>query len=145
MQEFTDRSTVSRPQWNNQANLPGKERKMPDERQRFLIRYARGFAPFIVARASGAWLETNEIALRIAKMHTGRFEVVGLTRSWHGLQAGTGSLHLAGGHSGYGPLMPGSLTLPAPSAHPCPIRHCNGTCDWSRLAAGFDLRAPQAG
>ena len=187
---------------------------MPDERQRFLIRYARGFAPFIVACASGAWLETedgqrildftsgqicstighnhariveavqqsldkvihlnswmlsqpvlelaerlvsllpaslnkvilvntggeaNEIALRIAKMHTGRFEVVGLTRSWHGLQAGTASLNLAGGHSGYGPLMPGSLTLPAPYAYRCPIRHCNGTCDCSCLDAGFDL------
>src|SRR5437868_6896260 len=214
MQEFTDRSTVSCPQWNNQANLPGKERKMPDERQRFLIRYARGFAPFIVARASGAWLETedgqrildftsgqicstighnhpriveavqqsldevihlnswmlsqpvlelaerlvsllpaslnkvilvntggeaNEIALRIAKMHTGRFEVVGLTRSWHGLQAGTASLNLAGGHAGYGPLMPGSLTLPAPYAYRCPIRHCNGACDCSCLEAGFNL------
>src|SRR5438270_4724334 len=188
MQEFTDRSTVSRPQWNNQANLPGKERKMPDERQRFLIRYARGFAPFIVARASGAWLETedgqrildftsgqicstighnhariveavqqsldevihlnswmlsqpvlelaerlvsllpaslnkvilvntggeaNEIALRIAKMHTGRFEVVGLTRSWHGLQAGTASLKLGVGISGDDLHKPGVAARPA--------------------------------
>jgi 2,2-dialkylglycine decarboxylase (pyruvate) len=187
---------------------------MSDERERFLIRYSRGFAPFIVARASGAWLETtdgqrildftsgqicstighnhpriveavqqcldevihlnswmlsqpvlelaerlvslvpaslnkvilvntggeaNEIALRIAKMHTGRFEIVGLTRSWHGLQAGTASLNLAGGHAGYGPAMPGSLTLPAPYAYRCPIRHCNGTCDCSCLDAGFDL------
>src|SRR6266496_2276305 len=192
----------------------GKGRNMSDERQRFLIRYSRGFAPFIVARASGAWLETtdgqrildftsgqicatighnhpriveavqqsldevihlnswmlsqpvlelaerlvsllpaslnkvilvntggeaNEIALRIAKMHTGQFEIVGLTRSWHGLQAGTASLNLAGGHAGYGPLMPGSLTLPAPYAYRCPIRHCNGNCDCSCLEAGFDL------
>ena len=187
---------------------------MSDEREGFLIRYSRGFAPFIVARASGAWLETtdgqrildftsgqicstighnhpriveavqqslesvihlnswmlsepvlelaerlaslvpaslhkiilvntggeaNEIALRIAKMHTGRFEVVGLTRSWHGLQAGTASLNLAGGHAGYGPAMPGSLTLPAPYAYRCPIRHCNGSCDCSCLDAGFDM------
>ncbi len=187
---------------------------MSDKRQRFLIRYSRGFAPFTVTRASGAWLETtdgqrildftsgqicatighnhpriveavqqsldevihlnswmlsepvlelterlvslvpaslnkvilvntggeaNEIALRIAKMHTGHFEIVGLTRSWHGLQAGTASLNLAGGHAGYGPLMPGSLTLPAPYAYRCPIRHCNGSCDSSCLEAGFDL------
>ncbi len=187
---------------------------MSDERERFLLRYSRGFAPFIVARASGAWLETtdgqrildftsgqicstighnhpriveavqqsletvihlnswmlsqpvlelaerlvrlvpaslnrvilvntgaeaNEIALRIAKMHTGRFEIVGLTRSWHGLQAGTASLNLAGGHAGYGPAMPGSLTLPAPYAYRCPIRHCNGSCDCTCLDAGFDL------
>jgi len=83
--------------------------------------------------------EANEVALRLAKMHTGRFEVVGLTRSWHGLQAGVASLNLAAGHSGYGPLMPGSLTLPAPYAYRCPIRHCNGTCDCSCLEAGFDL------
>lgn len=83
--------------------------------------------------------EANEVALRLAKMHSGRFEVVGLTRSWHGLQAGAASLNLAAGHAGYGPLMPGSLTLPAPYAYRCPIRHCNGTCDCSCLEAGFDL------
>src|SRR5436305_2742033 len=187
---------------------------MSDERQRFLIRYSCGFAPFMVARATGAWLETtdgqsildftsgqicatighnhpriveavqrsldevihlnswmlsepvlelterlvslvpaslnkvilvntggeaNEIALRIAKMHTGHFEIVGLTRSWHGLQAGTASLNLAGGHAGYGSLMPGSLTLPAPYAYRCPIPHCNCTCDCFCLEDGFDL------
>ena len=83
--------------------------------------------------------EANEIALRLAKMYTGRFEIVGLTRSWHGLQAGVASLNLAAGHAGYGPLMPGSLTLPAPYAYRCPIRHCNGNCDCSCLEAGFDL------
>ena len=187
---------------------------MYDERERFLIRYSHNFASFIVARASGAWLETtdgrrildftsgqicstighnhpqivaaiqqsldevihlnswmlsepvlalaerlvglvpaslnkvilvntggeaNEIALRLAKMYTGRFEMVGLTRSWHGLQAGAASLNLAAGHAGYGPSMPGSLTLPAPYAYRCPIRHCNGNCDCSCLEAGFDL------
>lgn len=187
---------------------------MHDQRERFLIRYSRDFAPFTVARASGAWLETtdgqrvldftsgqicstighnhprivdavqqslenvihlnswmlsepvlalaerlvglvppslnkvvlvntggeaNEVALRLAKMHTGRFEIVGLTRSWHGLQAGTASLNLAGGHAGYGPMMPGSLTIPAPYAYRCPIRHCNGSCDCSCLEAGFGV------
>ena len=33
---------------------------MPDERERFLIRYAGGFAPFTVARAEGAWVETTD-------------------------------------------------------------------------------------
>src|SRR6266487_6587283 len=83
--------------------------------------------------------EANEIALRLAKMYTGRFEIVGLTRSWHGLQAGVASLNLAGGHAGYGPLMPGTLALPAPYAYRCPIRHCTGTCDCSCLEAGFAM------
>src|SRR6266851_630509 len=83
--------------------------------------------------------EANEIALRLAKMYTGRFEIVGLTRSWHGLQAGVASLNLAAGHAGYGPMMPGTLTLPAPYAYRCPIRHCNGACDCSCLEAGFEV------
>src|SRR5207302_10140651 len=33
---------------------------MHDQRERFLIRYSRDFAPFTVARASGAWIETTE-------------------------------------------------------------------------------------
>ena len=187
---------------------------MHDQRERFLIRYSRDFAPFTVARASGSWLETtdgqrvldftsgqicstighnhprivaavqqsldnvihlnswmlsepvlalaerlvrvvppslnkvvlvntggeaNEVALRLAKMYTGRFEIVGLTRSWHGLQAGVASLNLSAGHAGYGPMMPGSLTLPAPYAYRCPIRHCQGSCDCSCLEAGFEV------
>src|SRR3954467_8313423 len=33
---------------------------MPDDRERYLIRYAGGFAPLTVARAEGAWLETTD-------------------------------------------------------------------------------------
>lgn len=85
--------------------------------------------------------EANEIALRMAKMGTGRFEVVGLTKSWHGLQAGVASLNLAGGHAGYGPMMPGAFALPAPYAYRCPIRHCDPEvgCDCTCLQAGFEM------
>jgi 2,2-dialkylglycine decarboxylase (pyruvate) len=31
-----------------------------DPRERFLIRYAGGFAPFLVTRAEGAWVETAD-------------------------------------------------------------------------------------
>ena len=71
-------------------------------------------------------------------------EIVGLTRSWHGLQAGVASLNLAGGHAGYGPLLPGTFALPAPYAYRCPIRHCKGACDCSCLEAGFDLLDQQS-
>jgi 2,2-dialkylglycine decarboxylase (pyruvate) len=33
---------------------------VPDQRQRFLIAYAGTFAPFTVARAEGAWVETTD-------------------------------------------------------------------------------------
>lgn len=83
--------------------------------------------------------EANEAAIRMAKLASGRFELVGLTRAWHGLQAGVAALNLAGGHAGYGPHVPGALTLPAPYAYRCPIRHCDGSCDCTCLEVGFDL------
>ena len=83
--------------------------------------------------------EANEVAVKLAKLATGRFEVVGLARSFHGLLAGSGSITYSMGHTGYGPLVPGSLALPAPYAYRCPIRHCDGTCDCTCLEAGFDL------
>ena len=187
---------------------------MHDERERYLIRYVGGFAPFTVARAEGAWLETtdgrrildftsgqicstlghnhpriaaairraldetihlnswmlsepvlalgarlanllpapldrvmllstgsesNEVALKLAKMHTGRFEMVGLTRSFHGLLAGIASVNYSMAHAGYGPLLPGSLALPAPYAYRCPVRHCDRVCDCTCLEVGFEL------
>jgi 2,2-dialkylglycine decarboxylase (pyruvate) len=83
--------------------------------------------------------ESNEVAVKLAKLATGRFEVVGLTRSFHGLLAGTSSVTFSMGHAGYGPLVPGALALPAPYAYRCPIRHCDGTCDCTCLEAGFEL------
>jgi 2,2-dialkylglycine decarboxylase (pyruvate) len=185
-----------------------------DPRERYLIRYAGGFAPFVASRAEGAWVETtdgrrvldftsgqicstlghnhprigaavrgaleevvhlnswmlsepvlalaerlaslfpdgldkvillntgseaNEVALKLAKMHTGRFEVVGLARSFHGLLAGISSVNFSMAHAGYGPLLPGAFVLPAPYAYRCPIRHCDGACDCTCLEAGFEL------
>jgi len=83
--------------------------------------------------------ESNEVAVKLAKLATGRFEVVGLTRSFHGLLAGTSSVTFSMGHAGYGPLVPGAHALPAPYAYRCPVRHCDGTCDCTCLEAGFDL------
>ena len=79
--------------------------------------------------------EAIEIAVRMAKLYTGQFEVASLTRSWHGLTGGAAALTLSGGRRGYGPSMPGSFALPAPYAYRCPIKHCDNSC----LEAGFDL------
>ncbi len=187
---------------------------MQDPRERFLIRYAGGFAPLVVERAEGAWLETtdgrrildftsgqicstlghghprivaalretldsvvhlnswmlsepvlalaerlaalfpepldkvillntgseaNEVALKLAKLRTGRFEVAGLTRSFHGLLTGIASVNFSMAHAGYGPLLPGSYAIPAPYAYCCPVRHCDGRCDCTCLDVGFEL------
>ena len=199
------------------AGVLARRERLPsvsDLRERFLIRYAGGFAPFLVTRASGAWVETadgrkvldftsgqicstlghnhpriaeavretldrvihlnswmlsepvlalaerltslfpppldkvillntgseaNEVALKLAKMHTGRFEVAGLARSFHGLLGGISSVNFSMAHAGYGPLLPGALLLPAPYAYRCPVRHCDGACDCTCLEAGFEL------
>ena len=184
-----------------------------DEREKYLIRYAGDFAPFVVERAEGAWVtttegqrvldftsgqisstlghnhpriveavqrslnevihlnswmvnedvlelarrlaellpeplvrsmllnvgsETNEVAFRLAKAYTGKFEMVGLTRGYHGLLAGTNSVTFSMGHKGYGPHMPGSFAIPAPYEYRCPIRHCENACDKLCLDVGFE-------
>ena len=83
--------------------------------------------------------EANEVALKLAKLHSGRFEVVGLTRSFHGLLAGIASVNFSMAHAGYGPLLPGSFAVPAPYAYRCPVRHCDGACDCTCLEVGFEL------
>jgi 2,2-dialkylglycine decarboxylase (pyruvate) len=83
--------------------------------------------------------EANEAALRMAKLHKERHEIVGLTGSWHGMTAGAASSTYVAAHQGYGPQMPGSLAIPAPNAYRCPIRHCQGQCDSTCLDVGFDM------
>jgi 2,2-dialkylglycine decarboxylase (pyruvate) len=83
--------------------------------------------------------ESVEVAVRMAKLSTGRFEVASLTRSWHGLTGGVAALTLAAGRRGYGPTLPGSFALPAPYAYRCPVRACDCDCDCTCLEAGFDL------
>jgi 2,2-dialkylglycine decarboxylase (pyruvate) len=83
--------------------------------------------------------ESNEVAIRMAKLTTGGFEVVGFTGSWHGMTAGSQSHTYSHTRKGYGPVMPGSLAVPAPYAYRCPIRHCEGICDNTCLEVGMDL------
>ncbi|MQA97613.1 MAG: aminotransferase class III-fold pyridoxal phosphate-dependent enzyme [Streptosporangiales bacterium] len=190
-----------------------------DPRASSLIRYSGDFAPDVVARASGSWLETTdgrrvldftsgqicatighghpriaaavrdaldtavhlnsrllsppvleladrltglapggldrvmflstggestEAAVRMAKLATGGFEVLAITRSWHGMTSGAQALTFAAGRRGHGPGAPGVYALPAPYAYRCPIRHCRDACDMACLEVGFDLYDQQS-
>ena len=66
--------------------------------------------------------EANEIAMRIAKLATGRFEIAGLDQSFHGLTAGAASVTWSVGRGGYGPQVPGTFMIPAPYAYRCPVK-----------------------
>ena len=83
--------------------------------------------------------EANEAALRLAKISTGRFEVIGMAGSWHGTTTGAASTTYAHGRKKYGPVMPGSLAIPAPNCYRCPIRHCVDQCNMTCLEVGFEM------
>lgn len=82
--------------------------------------------------------ESNEVALKLAKLATERFEVIGLTKSYHGLTFGAGSHTYAIGRKGHGPLLPG-FALPAPYCYRCPVNQVYPGCDFLCLQVGFNL------
>lgn len=83
--------------------------------------------------------ESNEVAIRMAKLHTGKFEIVGFLGSWHGMTAGAQSSTYSHTRTGYGPAIPGNLSVPAPYSYRCPIKHCKNKCDNSCLEVGFAM------
>jgi 2,2-dialkylglycine decarboxylase (pyruvate) len=61
--------------------------------------------------------EANEAAIRLAKLVTGKWEIVGFTQSWHGMTGGAASATYKAGRRGIGPLSPGSFGIPAPNSY----------------------------
>jgi len=88
--------------------------------------------------------ESNEAAIKMAKLATGGFEVVGLGGSWHGVTATASSVSFASDRKGYGPGMPGTFALPEPNAYRCPIKHCRDRCDRTCLKVGLDIYDAQS-
>ncbi|MBY5571736.1 aspartate aminotransferase family protein [Rhizobium leguminosarum] len=63
--------------------------------------------------------ESVEAAIRLAKVVTGKWEVVGFAQSYHGSTGAAASATYSIGRRGHGPLMPGAFAIPAPNAfHP---------------------------
>jgi 2,2-dialkylglycine decarboxylase (pyruvate) len=82
--------------------------------------------------------ESNEAAVKLAKLYTGRHEIVAFDQSWHGMTSGAAAATFSAGRRGYGPAMPGSLTLPTPNAYRSPFRRPDGGYDWeAELEYGF--------
>jgi 4-aminobutyrate aminotransferase-like enzyme len=89
--------------------------------------------------------ESNEAAIRLAKFYTGKFEIVGLLASWHGMTGVSLGAQYHAGRAGYGPVMPGNLVLPSPNAYRSIFRHADGSYDWkTELDYGFDLLDKQS-
>ncbi len=83
--------------------------------------------------------ESNEAALRMAKMVTGGYEVIALGGSWHGVTGQAAAASFASDRRGYGPKTPGVSVIPEPYSYRCPIRHCRDDCDMSCMKVGLDL------
>lgn len=74
--------------------------------------------------------ESNEAAIKMAKVFTGKFEIVGLGASWHGVTAQALGTQYHFGRKGQGPLMPGMHMLPQPNAYRSVFRKPDGSYDW---------------
>ena len=84
--------------------------------------------------------EANEAALRMAKMFTGGFEVVGFVGSWHGMTAGSSSITYSAGRKGYGPGIPGCDGLTRPQRVSLPDQTLSGPLRYD--LSGIGVRYP---
>jgi 2,2-dialkylglycine decarboxylase (pyruvate) len=84
--------------------------------------------------------ESNEAAIRMAKLVTGRHEVVSFARSWHGMTQAAASATYSFGRKGYGPAAPGNFAIPTPNAYRPDFTDESGELDWRRqLDYAFEL------
>jgi 2,2-dialkylglycine decarboxylase (pyruvate) len=83
--------------------------------------------------------EANEAAIKMAKLFTGKFEIVSFAQSWHGMTGGAASATYSAGRKGYGPAAVGSFAIPAPNPYRPAFEH-QGRFDWqAELDYAFDL------
>ncbi len=61
--------------------------------------------------------ESNEVALRMAKMYTGGYEVISVGGSWHGVTGGASAISFASDRKNYGIPTPGVFVIPEPNAY----------------------------
>lgn len=83
--------------------------------------------------------ESNEAALKMAKLATGGHEVVGFAQSWHGMTGGAAAATYSAGRKGYGPMGVGGMAIMAPNPYR-PTFLTDGKYDWkAELDYGFEL------
>ncbi|TKT78335.1 aspartate aminotransferase family protein [Aquamicrobium sp. LC103] len=84
--------------------------------------------------------ESNEAAIRMAKLVTGGHEVVAFAQSWHGMTGAAASATYSAGRRGYGPAAAGSLVIPAPNSYRPRFTRPDGSNDWqAELDDAFSL------
>ena len=92
---------------------------IPEAVAELALRIARDWMPAGLNKS--LWIntgsESNEAALRMAKMYTGGFEVIAIGGSWHGVTGAASSASFASDRRGYGVPTPGVFAIPEPNAY----------------------------
>ena len=84
--------------------------------------------------------ESNEAAVRMAKLVTGGHEVVSFAHSWHGMTQAAASATYSAGRRGYGPSSPGNFAIPTPNGYRPDFTTPTGDLDWRRqLDFAFEM------
>ncbi len=83
--------------------------------------------------------ESNEAAIKMAKLYTGRYEIVAFDRSYHGVTHASSAATYSVGRSGYGPVIPGNIVIPTPNPYR-PLIEKDGRHDWqAELDFAFNI------
>lgn len=75
--------------------------------------------------------ESNEAAIRLAKLYTGGYEILAFDLAWHGMTGAAFPTTFSAKRRGYGPPMPGVMALPTPYVYRRP--------DWAGDNFEFDM------
>lgn len=81
--------------------------------------------------------EATEVGLKAAKMATGRWESIGVSRSYHGHTAGAASVTFLPRRRGNGPGQPGVHAIPAPYCFRCPLGATYPQCGFACIDVGM--------
>lgn len=73
--------------------------------------------------------ESNEAAIRLAKLYTGGHEIVAFDQSYHGVTHVSGAATYVVSRHGYGPVVPGNIVIPTPNPYR-PLFERDGRHDW---------------
>ncbi|KRL36939.1 aspartate aminotransferase family protein [Liquorilactobacillus uvarum] len=94
--------------------------------------------PKVIPLTTGS--EVNEAAIRLAKVVTGKFEIVSFNRSWHGVtEASAGATYASARKLGV-PGSPGQLSIPTPYSYRPDFINADGKLDWQKqLDYGFAM------
>ncbi|MFD1381172.1 aspartate aminotransferase family protein [Fodinicurvata halophila] len=92
---------------------------VPEAAAQLALRLADDWMPAPLTRSLliNTGSESNEAALRMAKLYTGGYEVIAVGGSWHGVTGAASSVSFASDRKGYGPGVPGVFPIPEPNSY----------------------------